>query len=382
MLFGLRSLWEEPRLSPPPVPAHRDWTLAGVFAAAALCEGIFRDDLIWRPAVLALGVGLAFLLPFRRAYPLAVVAASFVSLQVVQFAATLQGLPSWIGLYSNVCVLLLPFALFRWGSGREAVAGLALIFVPYGVNSTLDFQGYGDAIGGGVVCLIPALLGASVRFRAAARSRDLEQAKLLEREQLAREVHDTVAHHVSAIVIQAQAGIAVAPARPGAALEALQVIEKAGVRTLGELRDMVRALRKDDAVELAPQRGLVDIRSFDGEALPLPVDVDLSGDLDGLAHAQEAALYRMVQESITNAVRHARNATRIRVRIAAGPERIELRVSDDGDSVTPGSGASGGYGLAGMAERAALLGGSLRAGFEGNRGWTVSVELPKKWKSR
>lgn len=380
MQNGFRSLWDEPRLTSPPPPAKRDWTHAGVLAVMALCEGMLRNPLAWRPAALLLGVGLAFLLPWRRAFPFAVLAAAFIPLQGIQLAAILSGV-AWTGLYTNAYVLLLPYSLFRWGSGWEAVAGLGVIFVPYVLNATLNFKGYSDAIGGGVVCMLPALLGAAVRFRAGIHIREVERAKLLEREQLAREVHDTVAHYISAIVIQAQAGLAVAPARPEAALAALEVIEKAGVRTLGELRGIVRALRRDDAAELAPQRGLADIRRFAGEATRPAVEVELRGDVDGLAPSQEAALYRMAQESITNAVRHARDATRIRVTIQGGPEWIRLTVCDDGNAAPPGSGASAGYGLAGMTERAALLGGSLRAGPTGDRGWTVEAELPRKGKS-
>lgn len=378
MLAALRSLWNEPRQAPPKAPAGRDWTLAGLFAAAALAEGILRNAVTWRPAALLLAVGLAFLLPWRRNSPLAVLAVSFLSLQGVQLAATLLGAAGWTGLYANAYVLLLPYSLFRWGSGREAAAGLAIIYVPYLLNVVLDFKGYEDAIGGLVVCAIPALLGASVRFRAKEQGRELERAKLLEREQLARELHDTVAHHVSAMVIQAQAGLAVAATRPDGVLAALRSIETAGARALGDLRDMVRALRKDEAAELAPQRGLADIRRFAGDGGGLPVEVEMSGDLDGLPPAQEAALYRMAQESITNAVRHARHASRIRVVLRGGPERIRLTVSDDGDAVPPAAGYSAGFGLAGMSERAALLGGTLMAGPAGAGGWTVEAELPRK----
>ena len=98
-----------------------------------------------------------------------------------------------------------------------------------------------------------------MRYRASSRLRETDQVKLREREQLARELHDTVAHHVSAIAIRAQAGRALAPSRPDAAVDALEVIEEEASRTLDELRAMVGALRQGEEPDLAPQRGVADI---------------------------------------------------------------------------------------------------------------------------
>ena len=162
--------------------------------------------------------------------------------------------------------------------------------------------------------LFPAALGASVRYRANSRLREMDQVKLREREQLARELHDTVAHHVSAIAIRAQAGRVVAASHPDAAVDALEVIEEEASRTLAEMRTMVGALRQGEEPDLAPQRGVADIERLAHSAGDRPrVDVELSGDLDDLRPSVEAAIYRLAQESITNAMRHARHATRINV---------------------------------------------------------------------
>ena len=199
--------------------------------------------------------------------------------------------------------------------------------------------------------------------------------KLLEREQLARELHDTVAHHVSAIAIQAQAGRTLAGSQPEAAVRALEVIEEAASRTLEELRGLVDALRQGEEPELAPQRGVADIARLAGTAGDGPaVEVELSGDLDGLRPLVGAAIYRIAQESITNAMRHARHATRVDVRVVADGDLVRLTVCDDGEAGAS-DGASG-YGLVGMTERAALLGGTLDAG-PAAEGWTVSAVLPR-----
>jgi len=216
-----------------------------------------------------------------------------------------------------------------------------------------------------------------MRYRANSRLREEDQVKLLEREQLARELHDTVAHHVSAIAVQAQAGRALAASQPDAAEGILEVIEEEASRALAEMRNMVGALRQGEEPDLAPQRGVADIERFAHSAGDRPrVDVELSGDLDDLGPSVEAAIYRLAQESITNALRHARHATRINVCITRDDGCVRLTVRDDGDPSPLGAGSSSGYGLVGMAERAKLLGGTLEAGPSPGRGWTVDAVLP------
>jgi signal transduction histidine kinase len=231
---------------------------------------------------------------------------------------------------------------------------------------------------GGLFLLLVAAVGASVRYQDKARTRGMDQVKLLEREQLARELHDTVAHHVSAIVIRAQAGRVVAASDPTAALEALGVIEAEASRTLAEMRSLVGALRQGEAAELAPQRGVSDIERLTTSAGDRPhVEVEFSGDLDGLRPSVDTALYRLAQESITNAVRHARHATRIQVTVHGEGNSVRLTVGDDGDAGGFDPRSASGFGLIGMAERAKLLGGTLEAGPNRNRGWTVHAVLPR-----
>ncbi len=207
---------------------------------------------MWRPVAIVLCLAVVLLLPWRRTHPLAVVAAAFGAVTAVSVAA-LVGADEPVGLDTTVCVVLLHYSLFRWGSGREAAIGLAIILVAAVVGFASDSPGVADVVFGTMFLLFPAALGASVRFRGTARLRELDQVKLREREQLARELHDTVAHHVSAIAIQAQAGRTVAGADPAAAVRALEVIEEEASRTLAEMRTMVGALREGEDAELAPQ---------------------------------------------------------------------------------------------------------------------------------
>ena len=373
---NLRTLWEEPAAPDPPTRVWRDWLLVGVLLVVALLEGLLRPDVVWRPVAIALAVITIVALLWRRTHPLPVVIVAFGSMLAVTAASMLLGTAS-IGLYAAACVLLLPYSLTRWGSGRAIVAGLALIVVVGALGVASSYTAPADAIAATVFLLFPAVLGASVRYWDTAHERDVERARLREREQLARELHDTVAHHVSAMAIQAQAGRVLADTRPDAAVTALRVIETEASRALAEMRAMVGALRDGEAAELAPQRGVADIaRLADLPAGDARVEVELEGDLDELRPAVQSALYRMAQESLTNAIRHARRATRIDVRVVGDSDCVHLTVSDDGDPAPAGR-TSYGYGLVGMKERATLLGGTFAAGPSAPRGWTVDAMLPR-----
>lgn len=347
--------------------------LLAAIAVAAVLETIFREDLTWRPLGLVVCLALATTLLWRRTHPLPVVLIAFGGLLALDTTARVIADEPTATLYSSAYLLVLPYALFRWGSGRHATIGMTYILVG-SVTTELLAGNVADAILSIEFLLLPAAIGATVRYRRSSRQREREQIALREREQLARELHDTVAHHVSAIAIRAQAGRTLAATRPDAAVEALEVIEDAASRALAELRAIVGALRDGDEAELAPQRGIADIARLANATDGPRVDVELSGDLDDLRPMVGAAVYRIAQESITNAVRHARHATRIAVRVAGEDDCVRLTVHDDGEAT--GAGTTG-YGLAGMSERAALLGGTLEAGPGAGRGWTVRAVLPR-----
>ena len=358
---AVRSLWAEPRVRDAPTRVWHDRPLVAALLLTALYEGFQRPDVVWRPVVLLLAVALTFPLPWRRTHPLAVVGVVFGTLLALDLAALVAGRDTSLGLYTMVYVLLLPYALLRWGSGREVVLGSGLILTTCLVALVGQPGTLGDALAALVFTLFPGMLGALVRFATGARQRTLERVRLLEREQLARELHDTIAHHVSAIVVRAQAGHVVGASHPAAAVEALQVIEAQGVRTLAEMRALVAALRDRDEGELTPLPGVSQIARLavgaggDGPG----VDVHLSGRLDDLPPSIGGAAYRIAQESVTNAVRHARHATRVVVTVTGEADRVRLTVRDDGAPAAAGRGLTGwgtGYGIVGMTERATLLG--------------------------
>jgi signal transduction histidine kinase len=365
----LRSLWTAPgALPPPPRRAWWDWALVSAVIVIAVLEGMLRVE-VRAPLPSAITVAvLAPTLLWRRRRPLPMLSAAFITLGVV---ALLIG--GTIPLYACGFLLLLPYSLFRWGTGRAITLGVAVIVV-YLVLAALADDDILDILGSVAVALVMMTLGVALRYRASARMRELDQLKLLEREQLARDLHDTVAHHVSAIAIRAQAGLATAAGNPDAATGALEVIEAEASRTLAEMRSMVRLLRRGEAADMTPGRQLADIEQLASADRGGPsVAVHITGDAD-LPPAVAAAVYRLAQESVTNARRHARHATRIDVVIDVDEAGVHLNVSDDGDA---GPATSSGYGITGMTERAALLGGTLQAGRSPGGGWLVSAVLPR-----
>jgi signal transduction histidine kinase len=374
MTNALRSLWAEPRAADAPERVSRDWVLVGVLMVTALLEGVLRDDVTWRPVVTIVTVGLAPVLLWRRTHPLVCVVVGFGTGMALGLASQLAGIPG-VGLTTMIYILVLVYALVRWGSGRQIVIGLAVVLVAAVFSIATDYTGPAELFGGFGILAAAAAGGAAFRYRAESWRRALDQIRSQERVGLARELHDMVAHHVSAIAVQAQAGRAMAGQRPEAGLEALAVIEGEASRTLAEMRAMVRVLRDGAPAEYTPQPGVADLASL-ARREPVPVvDVEVPSELDELPLQVDAAVYRLAQEALTNALRHARNASRVEIRVVEGGGRLRLRVTDDGQ-IDPARSASHGFGLLGMTERVQLLGGTFRAGPAPGGGWTVDAELP------
>src|SRR6266508_814476 len=256
----LRILWTEPR--PPDAPGRvwRDWALLAAGLGGVVLEATLREDVVWRPVAVVFAVWLSGLPMWRRTRPLAMVALGFGAMILLEVASLVAAPREPVGLYTGAVVLGLVYALPRWGSGREVVLGGVVILAAFALSVVTDDTPAVDQVVGLAFLLPPAVIGASVRFRATARERQLERVRSRERERLARELHDAVAHHVSAMVIRAQAGRVVAGTDPAAAIEALEGVEEDGARTLEEMRAMVAALRDGGAAaELAPPAGVVDL---------------------------------------------------------------------------------------------------------------------------
>ncbi|GAA0568484.1 sensor histidine kinase [Actinomadura livida] len=264
---------------------------------------------------------------------------------------------------------------------RRVSVPVAVVTLAVQVLSVLAFVSASDILLMTVVLAVAVawMVGNSVRGRrahaAALRQQATAQAVAEERLRIARELHDMVAHSIGIIAIQAGVGGRVIDTQPGEARNALNAIEVTSRETLAGLRRMLTALRRDDAgaAPLGPAPGLGDLDRLaeatkdagvrvdlcvKGERRPLPPDVDLSA-------------YRIVQEAVTNVVRHA-GTDACRVTIGHGDGELSIEVDDDGRGGVLGVG----YGIVGMRERVGLLGGDLTAGPCPGGGFRVAARLP------
>jgi signal transduction histidine kinase len=255
--------------------------------------------------------------------------------------------------------------------GFEAVTATNLLIAD--VSDPVGDTAFVMAVGVGVWAL-----GEAARNRRTAIEEEARRAVADERARLARELHDVIAHSVSIIVVQAGAADDVFDDRPDQARAALRSIERAGRDALRELRRLLGAVRPDGTAQpTEPQPGLDRLDELaeplregglkvvvrrEGPALPLPASVDLYA-------------YRIVQEALTNTLRHAR-ATRAEVTVHYRQDAVEIDVRDDGAAAGAGGGDAGGHGLVGMRERATLLGGTLEAGPLRRGGYRVHARLP------
>ena len=207
------------------------------------------------------------------------------------------------------------------------------------------------------------------------RAEDARAARQSERDAIARELHDLVAHHVTGIVVQAQAARLVAAGRPDVTANALSSIERAGADALSSMRAMVGALRADAGdAPITPTATLDDVRKLATcGSTPLPVVVSLDPAAEELPSSVVASLHRIAIEAVTNARRHGARASAVDVAVACGPRDVTLSVTNDGAVVTD---RQQGFGLVGIAERVGALGGRFEAGPRPTGGWAVTAVLP------
>ncbi len=368
----IKSLLALPRDPEPPEKSYRDWLLVLLLAIVAVTEPFWEDG----PAEWA-AVGMAVIIiclqPWRRSHPPQINIAYVVAFILIDIVNAGDELYSMV-----LAGIIITFALMRWASARHAITGSLILLVTYAFHNLTyaEFDFFNGMIATGF-WLLPAVIGGTMRYRAEVRRRLIDDARHSERTQLARELHDTVAHYVSAIAIQAQAARVVAASQPDAVISNLKIIEDTASRTLTEMRKIVGALRTAAEPETSPQPRIADIKRLAKHRKNAPrIDINFSGKLESLSPSVEAGLYRIAQEAITNALRHARNANSINIQVFGVEKNVRLTVTDDGKADPSGARYTRGYGITGMKERATLLGGTLEAGPLPDRGWRVQAIIP------
>ena len=298
---------------------------------------------------------------------------------------TLLVLVTGVGLQLLFPTVVVPFAgLFAVSSlaaarpPRVSLIGLAGLMALSAMNfftTTVD-----DSVFTMALALVAWALGEAVRSRRVAVEEESRRALSEEHGRIARELHDVIAHSVSVIVVQASAAEEVFDERPDQAREALRSIDRAGRDALRELRVLLSRVRPgEDGDALGPQPGLdrLDELAEPLRAAGLNVVVSRKGEPSALPAGLDLSAYRIVQEALTNTLRHAR-ATRAEVTVRYDTNALEVDILDDGQAATANGDAGGGQGLVGMRERAALLGGTLEAGPLPEGGYRVHAHLPRE----
>lgn len=217
-------------------------------------------------------------------------------------------------------------------------------------------------------------VGVYLRWSDWRRAVAAEAARTEERLEIARELHDLVGHYVTGIVVQAQAARHVADRRPSAAPDALDRIESAGTEALLAMRRMVGGLRENASLEPGATWESVERLLADAVARGEPVAVSIGPDVGALPTALAPSVSRILVEGLTNVRRHAREVTHVDVVVRRRDEHLEVTVHDDGAPGVPDN--ADGFGIVGMRERAAALGGTLFAGPAPGGGWIVRAALP------
>jgi signal transduction histidine kinase len=362
-------------------------------AIAAVIELVVRrddKDAPTGPLWLFAPLLVAGILPLlaRRRFPFGAPAALFTIGSVSSF---IDGklVPFTGATFFSVLASAFLFGLLE--ERRQAVAGLAIALAAAAIVTRNDpTQGTGDYFGiallFGLVWLAAFALGRKLESAAEAerraerleRQRE-EQARAAvaeERARIARELHDVVGHSVSVMTVQASAVRRLLRPEQEREREALEVVEQTGREALAEMRRLVGVLRRpEEAPALAPQPSLEHLDRLVAQAQEsgLPVELRVEGEPAQLPPGLDLTAYRLVQEGLTNAIKHAR-ASKADVLVRYGDREVEISVTDDGDG--GGGGGGGGHGLVGMRERVSVYGGQLEAGPRPDGGYGLRARLP------
>jgi signal transduction histidine kinase len=376
--------------------SERNWRVIDRLFVAVLTGAVIVDLLttsaLEGPLALNIAVmtGVTLSFTWRRTRPLLMEACTLTGLLAMAVWLTLPP-----NLFTAILMLLTAsYSVGRHLGGRLSVIGvlagtavittLAVIFDPDDVFFPVTF-----------FWIIPWLAGRTIRNQTALarelaekaeraeheRAEDERRAIALERRRIARELHDVLAHNLSVMVVQASAARRVIDRHPEQAVEVANLIQRTGREALAEIRHLFGTVRRGEGEELSgpPSIARIDELAAGARAAGLHVELRLVGDPVELPVGIDLAAYRIVQEALTNSLKHAGSA-QATVTVSYEPNEVVLVVEDDGEGPRDDdlSGAGGGHGLVGMRERAAVYGGIVQAGRRRGGGFAVRARLPTR----
>lgn len=371
----------------PPWPARVKLVLAAVLLALTAADALLLEHLPSSQAALVVGcsvVTCACAVPVERVcLTVRASLAAGVSWAVTLILVTGDNPVPVVGLGEIAGLLLLLAGVVWRGPAKAALVLGPALAVACAAVPARDADPHEWTLAVTLLAMVVAAFSLLLRAQSEQRIRDLDALRSAERRELARELHDVVAHHVTGIVVQVK-GARFAPLDARTADAVLAGIGREAEEALAAMRRLVTVMRRSERFRGAsrpPTAGIREVRELaaafaTGERA---VEVGIEPELEARLPADVAAgIHRLTREALTNIRKHAADATRVRIALTRAPDGLELTVSDDGrhGAPLPEPARGGGFGIEGMKERAAAMGGRLTAGPLPTGGWQVRARLP------
>jgi signal transduction histidine kinase len=368
-------------------PGMKDASFAIFLALFTQVELMLADEVAGPMLVQSVSFAVMTLaVAWRRTAPLLAAALTGTAMAV----QTLAGEAPVVGGF--IAVLIVTYSVASYAPRRTALLGGAFVLLGVFTYPLVHDTNFADEVGNLAIFVGAWVLGRAVRSRQRRAVEAENQVLVIEREReqtmraaiaderarIARELHDIVAHGVSVMVLQAGAARQTLDRDPGKVRQLLVTVEQMGRQSLEEMHRMLGVLRRtgeDVALEPPLTLGAIGQLLDDVRQTGLTVDCRIEGDQRPLGPGLEVSAYRIVQESLTNTLKHT-DATSAEVTLRYRTDALELTVTDDGHGSSDPDDRGGGRGLIGMRERAELFGGTITAGPAQPHGWRVAVRLP------
>jgi signal transduction histidine kinase len=356
----------------------RDAALAAGVVALGQVEVWANVHITPKPAAAACEAVLGAALAWRRRLPLAAMTVAAVA----GTAEALAGVPLQEPLVPLLVYVIVVYSLVTYATRERALTGAVIGLAAVATQTASQHKGLGNFAFAAVFLCAAWVVGRTIQKRTAHAERlerDQEQlaaaAAEEERRRIARELHDVISHGLGVVVLQAGAAEQMLERDPARARQALEAIRATGQEAIAELGTLLAVVRGEVESSREPQPALADLEGLLAASRDagLPVELEIRGEERALPAPIELSVYRIVQEGLTNARKHAGSA-RARVLLDYGADALEVAIEDDGDGVVSANGSR--RGLIGVRERVAVFGGHYQAGPRADGGWRLRAVLP------